>query len=364
MAKNEKSHGSVDSMRPCIDDANRPIDTKPSSVIKEEDRASVSTSGWTRRRPIDPYISFGKDIYFDQSENGSSDESSEDTDDSEAFERETAIYVQANMDEYYLTKETDSITEDETSDDDDSLRKTEKDKESGLPAKYLKMSAQELRREIAKCHEELKKADEKFQKKSEEAENWKLQCIQIKNNFKQLKREMLGGIRKAFASFREFLDTQNISPPDREISSTNAMKEGGSKKRKREEMYPPRYIKPRKQFPLPTKFVLSEEVLAICDDPSRDVRQVVSDALPILFTDKELRKSCIVGPRARNPDALPAKQKPRGPPLEPEILNALLNRCHKNFTEKSRKDPDWYNRFMSAAKYTMRCYRKKQQNAA
>ncbi|KAJ8685747.1 hypothetical protein QAD02_021540 [Eretmocerus hayati] len=64
-----------------------------------------------------------------------------------------------------------------------------------------------------------------------------------------------------------------------------------------------------------------------------------------------------MGLRAKNEDKVREEQKPRGPPLDPGILNAFLNRCQRNY----KKDPTWYSKFKAGAKYVMGKYRPKPQ---
>ncbi|KAJ8669178.1 hypothetical protein QAD02_000437 [Eretmocerus hayati] len=244
-----------------------------------------------------------------------------------------------------------------------------KDNELASAESYLTMGANELRIEFAKKLEEAKEMKNDLQKKSEEAAQWKLKYVQIKKGFERCKRTVIG----SFDAPGEKLDTEDVCESQREISDVSSLSasassptnENGGKKRNLEKTQLPRATKPRKKFPLPTAFELEPEVMRICKDKERDVRAVASGALPLLFSEEVLRNSCIVGPRTRDPDSVPERQKPRGPPLDQQILNALLNTCHKIFTKKKseRRDPKWYTRFMSSAKYTMRKLRSKGGNA-
>ncbi|KAJ8677575.1 hypothetical protein QAD02_013362 [Eretmocerus hayati] len=237
---------------------------------------------------------------------------------------------------------------------DTSLVVSNKDNPSAYAENHLTMSPEKLRIDL--------------QKKTEEAAYWKFQYIQFKKQFERCKRAAIG----SFGASSEDLDTEDVSESHRETSDESSLTAkasspidvtngNGGKERNCEGAHLPQIIKPRKKFPLPTSFVLRTEVMAICKDRSRDVRTVASDALSFLFSEEVLGTSCIIGPRTRNPDSVRQEQKPRGPPLDKEILNALLNACHKIFTKKKseRRDPKWYRRFMSSAKYLMSKLRKK-----
>ncbi|KAJ8678983.1 hypothetical protein QAD02_014770 [Eretmocerus hayati] len=137
------------------------------------------------------------------------------------------------------------------------------------------MSAEQLRLELMKWHEQAMKSNEESQKKiaeaersNKEAEHWKSQYIRMKNKLRRVFED------ESTAT----LVTNGGSPPGQgslpntpTSLSPNADDEGGSRKRKREE----------------------------------------------------------------------------------------TDRCHKNFDKKSRRDPNWYVRFMSAARYVMRTLRAK-----
>ncbi|KAJ8685882.1 hypothetical protein QAD02_021675 [Eretmocerus hayati] len=170
------------------------------------------------------------------------------------------------------------------------------------------------REELAKAHAELSIEEAKYKK----LENRLIECFQdVLPSSKRVTGDQ--SIHPSSSnSTLSLMDDQSLNG-----SGTGTMLnvEGNSRKKKQR----PVRKKGREQFPLPTTYTLDHKIKAIVDNPKLPVKEVVNEALPLMFSEEEPRSSCLFGRRKIDKELRDKDEEPKDrPPLDPDMLNALM----------------------------------------